>query len=139
MKALIAAAGLVLTGTPAFAQDASVTFTFEVGAPTGQVMVALFDSEAAYDGDGAPVRQAMIEVTGPTAEVRFADLPAGPYAARMFHDVDGDGQMAVNPFGLPTEPYGFSNNAVGNMGPASWERARFTVAGDTAQTIDLAH
>ena len=45
--------------------------------------------------------------------------------------------MDANPFGLPTEPYGFSNNAVGNMGPASWDRARFTVSGATAQTIRL--
>ena len=49
----------------------------------------------------------------------------------------GDGQMNRNPFGMPTEPYAFSNNAVGNMGPADWDRARFAVSGPTAQTITL--
>jgi uncharacterized protein (DUF2141 family) len=45
--------------------------------------------------------------------------------------------MDTNPVGQPVEPYGFSNNAVGNMGPASWDRARFTVSGETRQTISL--
>jgi uncharacterized protein (DUF2141 family) len=46
---------------------------------------------------------------------------------------------------MPTEPYAFSNNAVGNMGPADWDRmgpadwdrAHFTVSGATAQTIRI--
>ena len=53
------------------------------------------------------------------------------------HWFDGDGEMDLNPFGIPTEPYAFSNNAIGNMGPARWGQARFTVTGATAQTIRL--
>ncbi len=51
--------------------------------------------------------------------------------------MNGDGEMNTNPFGMPTEPFGFSNNAVGNMGPASWARAHFAVSGETRQTITL--
>lgn len=134
------AAALSLMAVPAFAQDgADIRFTFDVGQPTGRIMVALFDSEAAYDGSGGPVRVAQVEVSGSTATAAFEDLPAGDYAMKAFHDVDGDGEMDANPFGMPTEPFAFSNNAVGNMGPAGWDRARFTASGDVAQTIDLAH
>ena len=56
---------------------------------------------------------------------------------KAFHDVNGDGEMNTNPFGMPIEPYAFSNNAVGNMGPARWEQARFTVTGTAAQTISI--
>lgn len=108
--------------------------TFETGAQTGAVMVSLFDSEAAYSRR-APVRQSHVEVGDGERKAIFAGLPSGTYAVRAFHDVDGDGRMNANPFGQPTEPYAFSNNARGNMGPASWDRARFTVAGETAQTI----
>ena len=45
--------------------------------------------------------------------------------------------MGRNPFGMPTEPFAFTNNAVGNMGPASWDRARVAVDGAVAQTIVL--
>ena len=139
MKALFAAAALILTAAPAFAQDAgsTVAFTFTVGQPSGQVMVALYDSAEAYGGAGRPVRVAAVDATGAVVEADFAGLPAGDYAAKVFHDVDGDGEMDTNPFGMPTEPYAFSNNAVGNMGPASWDRAKFSVSGATAQTISI--
>lgn len=132
--AITACAGVVGTAAEAAAAG-RLTLTLDLGADTGRVMIALFDSEAAYNG-GAPVRQAMVEAAGPRVAV-FDDLPPGRYAARMFHDVDGDGQMDANPFGLPVEPYAFSNNAVGNMGPASWERAAVEVTGPVEQTIRL--
>ena len=139
MKAILAAAALMLAAAPAVAQDttADITFTFQVGHPTGQIMIALYDNEAAFDDGGAPVRRAAVPVSGDTAQVVFEDLPAGDYAAKLFHDLDGDNEMDTNPFGLPAEPYAFSNNARGNMGPARWDRAHFTVAGDVAQTLDL--
>lgn len=142
MKAALAAAltsALTLIAAPALAQESTtdITFTFDLSAPTGSVMIALFDSEAAYGGEGGPVRVAQITVTGDVAEARFEGLPAGDYAAKMFHDVDGDGEMDTNPFGMPTEPYAFSNNAVGNMGPAGWDRAHFAASGEVVQAIDM--
>ena len=139
MKAILAAAALMLAAAPAVAQDATadITFTFQVGHPTGQIMIALYDNEAAFDDGGAPVRRAAVPISADTAQVVFEDLPAGDYAAKLFHDLDGDNEMDTNPFGLPAEPYAFSNNARGNMGPARWDRAHFTVAGDVAQTLDL--
>ncbi|MDO9587638.1 MAG: DUF2141 domain-containing protein [Brevundimonas sp.] len=133
------AAAVVLLATPAYAQSAesSVILTFETGARTGAVMVALFDSAAAFDGDsGRPVAVKAISASGPVVAT-FENLPAGDYAVKAFHDLNGDGEMDTNPFGMPVEPYAFSNNAVGNMGPARWNRARFTVSGETAQTISI--
>ena len=133
IPALILAASLTLQP----AETSVVEITFDVGAEDGVIMAALFDSEAAYDGGGAPVRAAMIDVAGGERVARFEGLPPGDYALRAFHDVNGDGQKNANPFGMPTEPFAFSNNAVGNMGPASWDRARFAVSGETRQTITL--
>ena len=137
---IVAALALALSAAPAPdpAQagpgTSSVALTFETGTARGVVMVMLFDSQAAYDG-GKPVGQARVDVAAGAQTAMFGNLSAGTYAARAFHDVNGDGQMNTNPFGMPTEPYAFSNNAVGNMGPASWDRARFDVSGATAQTI----
>jgi uncharacterized protein (DUF2141 family) len=133
------AAALLLTATPALAQtaDSKLVLTFETGARTGQVMVALYDSAAAFDGgSSSPVAATAISASGPVVAT-FGNLPAGDYAVKAFHDVNGDGQMNTNPFGMPTEPYAFSNNAVGNMGPARWDRAHFAVSGETAQTISI--
>ena len=135
-----AAAALLLTAAPAIAQpadDNKVVLTFETGARTGMVMVALYDSARAFDGgSAAPVAATAVSASGRVVAT-FENLPAGDYAVKAFHDVNGDGEMNTNPFGMPVEPYAFSNNAVGNMGPARWDRAHFAVSGETAQTISI--
>ncbi|AYG96281.1 DUF2141 domain-containing protein [Brevundimonas naejangsanensis] len=137
IRVFAAVAGLAFAA-PAFAQsaDSRLTFTFETGARTGAVLVALYDSEAAYEGD-VPTRLARVDVAAGQRAAVFERLAAGAYGMKAFHDVNDDGEMNVNPFGMPTEPYAFSNNAVGNMGPAKWDRARFEVSGATAQTIRI--
>lgn len=137
MTRILAVAALLAFAAPAFAQSADnrLTLTFETGAGTGAIMVALYDSEAAYEG-GQPARATQVDVAAGQHEAVF-DLPAGAYGMKAFHDVNGNGKMDVNPFGMPTEPFAFSNNAVGNMGPAKWDRARFEVSGATAQTIRI--
>ncbi len=139
-QTVIALAAVLLAGSALaepVGETASLTLTFDVAAPTGQVRVALFDSAEAYAGRGAPVAQSQVDVAAGQRDAVFIDLKPGTYAAKIFHDVDGDGRMATNPFGMPTEPYGFTNNARGNMGPAGWDRAQVAVTGATAQTISL--
>lgn len=128
---------LMLAASAASAEPAgdTLTLTFETGANTGTVMISLYDAEAAYSG-GAPVASKAIAASGPVVAV-FENLPAGDYAVKAFHDVNGNGRMDTNPFGMPVEPYAFSNNARGNMGPAGWDRAHFAVSGATAQTISI--
>ena len=65
------------------------------------------------------------------------DDTAGAMFNLQYVDLNGDGKMNTNPFGMPTEPFAFSNNAVGNMGPAGWDRAGFALSGDAVQSIDL--
>lgn len=127
---LAALASVALAGA---ASAEPVTFRFETGQRAGTIMMAVFDSAQAY-ADGQPVAAEMIRVSAGQTEVTL-DLPAGDYGMKAFHDVNGDGEMNTNPFGMPTEPYAFSNNAVGNMGPASWDRAKFEVSGPTTQAI----
>ena len=140
MRIAALASILALTvAAPAFAEPAagpSVRFDFETGAQTGKIMVALYDTAEAYSG-GAPVRAAQVDVAAGQTDAVFADLPSGEYAMKAFHDVNGNGRMDTNPFGMPTEPFAFSNNARGNMGPASWDRARFALSGEVAQTITI--
>ncbi len=136
IRAALFASVLTLAALPAFASDpASVALTFDTGTQTGAIMVALYD-EATYDG-GQPVRVARIDVAAGQHGVTFENLAAGDYGVKAFHDLNGNGSMDTNPFGMPVEPYAFSNNAVGNMGPASWDRAKFSVSGAVAQTISV--
>jgi uncharacterized protein (DUF2141 family) len=99
----------------------------------GALMIAVFD-QAGYDAD-KQVAATMIPVSGDTASGTI-EVPAGTYGIKLFHDVDGDGKMGMNPFGMPTEPYAFSNSAPAQFGPAKWDAAKFDVAApSTAHTI----
>ncbi len=138
-RSIIATVLLAATVQTANAQTANGTIAIQLSGlqPQGQVMVQIFNSETGYRG-GRAVGATIAQVNGATAEVRFADLAPGQYAFRLFHDVNGDGEMNTNPFGIPTEPYAFSNNARGQFGPASWADAVFTVgAGETTQQINV--
>ena len=142
MKRLMLCSGLPLAlalaaASGAHAGSGTVDLTFEVGERRGAVMVALFDSEAAY-GKSTPVKAARVPVGAGPVKASFNGLPAGRYAAKAFHDVDEDGALDVNAFDMPIEPYGFSNNALPRFGPPAWSEAAFTVSdAPVAQTIKL--
>ena len=103
----------------------------------GQLMVAVLASQAAFAGDEAPVMSVILPPK--PGLVRFATdaLPAGEYAIRVMHDVNGNGSLDSNLVGMPTEPWGMSNDAAGNFGPPKWEDARFTLDESTSQAIHL--
>lgn len=133
--------------SPAHAQEASiattatVTVTFKgITQPTGVIRGQLFADEASYGGKGgpAPAAQFALPVSGDTVSTTVPGLAPGRYAVKAFHDVDGDGKMATNPFGIPTEPFAFSNDAKGAFGPASWSDAAFdAAAGETVHAITI--
>jgi uncharacterized protein (DUF2141 family) len=129
--------GIAWASAPAAApsSQAILTVTFEqIEIPEGQILLSLYDNEAAHDANGKPVRGAMAKVEGQTVSVRFEGLAPGRYAIKAFHDVDGDGKMKTNPFGMPLEPFAFSNNAKPVGGPARWEAASFDVPVGASET-----
>lgn len=150
MKIFAAAiACLCLAGTmPATAQTApaapvaqgssSLVIAFSgIERQGGSIVVALFDGEAGWRS-GPPLRTALVPVSGNAAEIRFEGLPPGRYGVKSFHDVDDNRQLGTNPFGVPIEPFAFSNNARGAMGPASWAQAAFEIgAGETRHAITI--
>jgi uncharacterized protein (DUF2141 family) len=135
--AVLLAATLLYPQTAA-ADEATAKLTLTVtniAEHKGALMVAVFDA-AGYDKE-ASVAASVVPVSGDTASTTF-DLPSGQYGIKLFHDVDGDGKMGMNPFGMPIEPFAFSNNAPAQFGPARWDAAKFdVVAPETAHTIKL--
>jgi uncharacterized protein (DUF2141 family) len=147
--AIAATAALVAASSAAFAQSAppapteasqgnvtlTVTYT-GIATQEGAIMVALFDSEAAFNG-GAPLRVAMVPATATDVSTAFEGLAPGRYAIKSFHDVDGDNRMSMNPMGIPIEPFAFSNNARGNMGAPTWADSVFEVSGTATHSISF--
>ena len=139
LVATLILATLAITPVARAADAASLTVTFKgLTSKTGAVLFTVVNSEDAYNDKAKAVAQAMLPVNSDTVSQTFTGLAPGRYAIKAFHDVNGDGKMNANPFGMPTEPFAFSNNAIANMGPPKWEAAAFEVkAGDNTQSIDI--
>jgi uncharacterized protein (DUF2141 family) len=130
--------------TAAYAADApaklstklEVAFT-GIEVQKGAIMMGVYGSEDAYN-KGVSMNGARIVADKADVAAMIEGLPAGRYAIKAFHDIDGDGKMSSNPFGMPTEPFAFSNDAKGAMGPATWADAAFDVkAGGTKISITI--
>ena len=121
-----------LTGTSVLILTVS-----DIRKQRGNLSIGLYGSEKGYT-TGKRVAGAQVPVSTESVMGQFSDIPAGTYAIRLYHDIDDSGDMNTNAFGIPSEPYAFSNNARGTMGPASWEKAKFRVHGEqTAHRIEL--
>ena len=74
--------------------------------------------------------------SGGAVTVRVAGVPPGTYAVQVFHDVDDNGRITQNLFGIPTEGVGFSRDAPIRFGPPRFADAEIAVAGALV-TIDI--
>lgn len=90
----------------------------------GSLYVAVYDqSDAFMKIDKARFKKVMpVSQTG-TVKVVLSALPPGQYALSCFHDLNGNGKLDTNLMGIPTEPYGFSNNARPKFRAPKWNEA----------------
>ena len=100
-----------------------------IDSADGQVLVALHREtpRADFPSDATVVANAAAPAATDTVVVVFRGLPAGTYAVAAFHDANGDGELNANFVGMPTEGYGFSNDARGFMGPPAFDEAAFSL------------
>jgi uncharacterized protein (DUF2141 family) len=114
-----------LTIGSAGASDLTIEFSVTEGK-AGLVYFSVYDS--AVNWLKKPFKSGTAILAGNAAKGVVIDLPAGDYAVTAFHDLNGNGKLDFNFLKIPVEPSGFSNNATGKFGPASFEQARFKLA-----------
>ena len=140
---------LLVVGLPAWAGDLTVTVA-GVRSASGSVMIGLYESaegfgvaikhatEAGLLTDRGRLVGAAMRAAPGTQSIIFTQLPPGRYAVIAFHDENDNGRLDESPWGVPTEGYGFSNDAQGFLAAPSFEAAGVMLdAGDSAVTISL--
>lgn len=135
---LITAASIYsLLMTQFIAADTLTVVVSNVSVSEGSIMLAVMAGEEEFDGKQPAI--ASVIQRAQTGEISFSttNLPAGEYAIRVMHDVNGNGELDSNFVGMPTEPWAMSNNAKGNFGPPKWKDVKFTLDGTATQTLDL--
>ena len=100
----------------------------------GEVRVALYD-EAHWLA--TPVDAEAIAGDGASVTVPLSAPEGGRYGIALYQDTNGDGRLNRGAFGMPTEPFAFSNAASASFGPPSFASAAFDVQGAQEVTITL--
>jgi len=118
---------LLTTLFAASSYAADVTVTIDgINTNDGKIVAGLFDNPATFPRGKVVIGQMTPAIKG-AVTVIFKDVAAGRYAISAYHDVNSNGRLDANMMGIPSEPYGFSRDARGQMGPPKFEDAAFTV------------
>jgi uncharacterized protein (DUF2141 family) len=98
---------------------------------TGTVDCALFDAPEGFPIEvlRSATNVMVIKVRHTQARCDFADIPPGTYALAVIHDENMNGKLDTISLGIPTEGYGFSNDAKGSLGAPSFSAASFAYDG----------
>ena len=102
----------------------------------GTVACALFESPAGFPIEFLhyATNIMVIKIRDTQARCDFLDIPPGTYALAVIHDENMNGKLDTNWLGVPTEGYGFSNDAKALMGAPSFDAASFPYDG---RNLDL--
>jgi uncharacterized protein (DUF2141 family) len=95
------------------------------------VACALFESSDGFPSEylRSATNVMVIKIRQSQARCDFEDIPPGTYAMAVVHDENMNGKLDTNWFGVPTEGYGFSNNARGVLSAPSFSDAKFNYDG----------
>lgn len=104
----------------------------------GNIIVGLYDKDNHFPknaSDGKIVKASKDGVT-----VVFQNIKPGSYAISAIHDENENKDLDQTTLGIPTEGFGFSNNAMGVIGPPSFKKALIEVppgSKDTTVSIEM--
>ena len=103
----------------------------------GDLYIAVYNSEETYMEEELTAFRKIVAVESEPQLIVFEDIPAGEYAISVFQDLNSNAELDTKGIGFPAEPFGFSNDARGRFGPPSFEKAKFTLEGNTEIEIVL--
>jgi len=104
----------ILGPRPDQLQKSKVNLDLQVNGFSGQgasLHLAAFTNEDGFPDSDSPSLTRKYKISkGQKSTSLKIKLPAGDYAIAIFEDLNGNGSLDRNFFGIPTEPYGFSRN-----------------------------
>jgi hypothetical protein len=128
---LLGGSSLLLASTEEPKKDRQLRLEVDGMTETkGNLLIAIYDKEESYPAKAYTYRAVPVDSLVKHTEIT---LPEGRYVVSLFHDANGNNRLDTGEYGIPTEKYGFSNNARGEMGFPSFKDAAVVLKAD--QTI----
>lgn len=120
---------LMQTTTPV--EPVGVSLVIEISGlrnNKGHVLIALFNQANGFpDQSDKAYRKLRIPTAAGTLKASFDNLPPGTYAFGVIHDENDNQKLDTGLFGIPKEGFVFSRNAMGTMGPPSFDNAAIKI------------
>lgn len=103
----------------------------------GNILVGLYDKASGFPRHVKEGK--IVKVTETQMKVTFPDMKPGNYAISVLHDENQNKDLDQTRLGKPREGFGFSNDAMGMIGPPTFKKARIAFKGkeDMDVTINL--
>ena len=133
---------LVVTNT--ISQTFKLKIEIENIEQKGTIYLAIYDNSSSFDQDNQNKNinknrwvKSIVEVVNKNNFTKNVELKKGVYAISLFVDSNDNKIIDKNLLGIPTEQYGFSNNASGFLGSPSYKDASFNLVDDLNIKISL--
>lgn len=136
---LFLAAPFLFTAPVHAEETATLTIKVErVSKNRGNIRIALYDGANWGGTNGAPAAGAVVPAVPGETVLVLKDLKPGVYAIKTFQDENKNEKMDFDWFGIPTERFGFSNDAKPKFQQPSFDQAKFEIKpGANETTINL--
>lgn len=119
-----------------FAEELTINVN-NIKSTKGKMQIAIHNSSETYLVDDKLPYQGLIEPIDSENFELTVHLPKGNYAVAIFHDENENGELDTNFIGIPTEPFGFSNNPTIVFGAPNFEEAKFSLREKNSISIHL--
>jgi uncharacterized protein (DUF2141 family) len=115
----------ILVFATVFNPPTNLAFT-NIQEARGSLYIGIYKSEADFLKPEKACLKKTIPVTSTgNLDLDVSELAPGTYAISCFHDLNDNGKLDTNFMGIPSEPYGFSNNARPKFRAPKWSEAKF--------------
>ena len=103
----------------------------------GNLFIAIFRPIDSFPIFGRQFKGLVKQVKGTSQIITFNELPHGIYSIAVYHDINKNNVLDKNLLGIPTEIYGFSNNARRSFSAPSFQEAMIILNKDMKIAIQL--
>ena len=131
-RSILIALGLCLI-TMAMAQNKLEVKVGKIKSNKGNIIVGLYDKDDHFPRNAMEGK--IVKASKDGVIVIFDNVRPGKYAVSILHDENKNKDLDQNRLGIPKEGFGFSNNAMGAIGPPSFEKASIQVLADQKDTV----
>lgn len=128
----------ITTAANAETKNANIEITIEgIKEKKGMILATLHNQEQGFPDKNAILTK-VVSADAKITAITFQNMPSGTYAFAIYHDKNKNGKLDKGAFGIPKEPYAFSNNARRKTGPAKFKKANFPHNSTTThQTVTI--